>query len=181
VRSRVLLGVGGWLLGAGAATAGSLYAIAQLGQGLIEQRTNQVSVAMVNAALAQDGAEPAANPQPNPSPTTSPNATHSPAKPRSRNTHQVAPPATYSSKALTSAGGWAAATCGPDGARLLYESPAQGFEVFHVVPGPSAIASVTFASSSVGVSIKVTCDTSGVPVGRVTKFQRGAWGPHHDE
>src|SRR6266851_1563443 len=72
--------------------------------------------------------------------------------------------------------GTAEATCGPHGARLLYESPAQGLEVFHIAPGPGTVASVTFANSSVGVSIKVTCDSSGVPVGQDTKFQRGARG-----
>ena len=56
MRSRVLIGAGAWLLGAVAATAGSLYAVDQLGQGLLAQHTKQVSVAMVNAELAQDGA-----------------------------------------------------------------------------------------------------------------------------
>jgi len=43
------IGAGACLLGAASATAGSIYAIAQLGQGLVEQHTTQVSVAMVNA------------------------------------------------------------------------------------------------------------------------------------
>jgi hypothetical protein len=181
VRSRVLIGVGAWLLGAVAATGGSLYAIAQLGRGLIGQHTNQESVAMVNAQLAHDGAAPTESPVRSPSPTASPNASHARTASRSGGHHHPAPPVRYSSRLLRSEGGTAAAACSADGAQLLYESPTQGFEVFRVVRGPSAVASVTFTNSSVGVSIKATCDTSGVPVAQVTKFQWSAWDAHHDE
>jgi hypothetical protein len=178
VGSRVLVGASAWLLGAASATGGSLYAIAQLGQGLVGQHTNQFSIAMVNAEFAQTAATALSK-----SPVTrpSPNASHSPGTPRSGGKHHVAPPVTYSSKVLTSEGGTAAANCGPDGAHLLYSSPAQGFEILRFVPGPGAVASVIFINSSIGVVMKVTCGSAGSPVAHVSDFQRGGWGPHHDE
>ena len=183
MRSRVLIGVGAWLLGAVSATAGSLYAVAQLGQGLVDQPAKQVTVAMVNAELAQD--EPAAPnlyPPPGTSPTSSPKAAHGPASAGTGSRHPVVPPVTRNpQKVLTSKGGVAAAACGLGGARLLYESPAQGFEVTRVGPGPSPEASVTFTNSSIGVTVKVTCGSSGTPTGHVSQFSLGGWSPHHDE
>ena len=179
MRSRVLIGVGAWLLGAVSATAGSLYAVAQLGQGLVDQPAKQVTVAMVNAELAQD--EPAA-PSMYPAPSASPKAAPGPASAGASRRHPAVPPVTRNpQKILTSKGGVAAAACGRGGARLLYESPAQGFEVTRVAPGPSPEASVTFTNSSVGVTIKVTCGSSGTPAGQVSQFSLGGWSPHHDE
>ena len=176
MRSRVLIAVGAWLLGALAATGGSLYAVAQLGHGLIEQHTKQVTVAMVNAELAQDSSAHTIGPALSLSPTVS----HAATAPRSGSKHSAAPPVTYSSKVFTSDGGTASATCGPGGAQLHWEIPVNGFEVSRLEPGPSAVASVTFTNSSGGVSMKVTCSTSGVPVEQVSAF---GWGgsTHHDE
>jgi len=181
VGSKFLIGAGAWLLGAASATFGSLYAIAQLGQGLGGQHTTQVSVAMVNAELAKGSAAQATATAPSPSPSASPTISHAAATRRSGPKHHATPPVTYSSKVLTSDGGTAEAACGSDGARLLYEIAAQGFEVDHFEPGPSAVASVTFFSSSIGVIMKVACNSAGVPVAQVSEFQPTAWGPHHDE
>ena len=176
----MLIGAGAWLLGAVAATAGSLYAVDQLGQGLFAQRTKQVSVAMVNAELAQDGASrPARTPKPSHSPTASPKASHSPHRARPVPTHQAAKPVTRNaSKLLTSAGGTAVASCQQGGAYLLYSSPAQGYEADDVVRGPSAVASVTFTSNSRKVILRVTCTSSGVPTAHVTTK---SWGGGHDD
>jgi hypothetical protein len=181
VGSRVLIGVGAWLLGAAAATASSLYAVAQLGQGLVEQHSSQVSVAMVNAELAQDGAPRTENAVLSPSPSASPKVSHSSARRRSGRKNAPNPPVMYASKVLTSDGGWAAAACGPDGARLLRESPALGFTISpRIVRGPGTVASVTFTDTSTGVIMKVTC-SAGVPVAQVSDFNRGGWGPHDDK
>ena len=62
--ARFLAGVGAWLLGAAAATAGSLLAVSALGQGLAPAPSQQLTVAAVNHALASEAAEaagPAAN------------------------------------------------------------------------------------------------------------------------
>jgi len=177
VRSRVLIAAGAWLLGGVAATGGSLYAVAQLGQGLIEQHTKQVTVAMVNAELAQDSSARTTSP----SPAVSPKVSHAATKPRSDPTHHAPPAVTYSRQYFTSDGGWAWASCGPNGAQLLSYSPANGFDIHHVEPGPSAVASVTFTDSSGGVTMKVTCSTSGAPVEQVSTFGWGGGWPHHDE
>jgi hypothetical protein len=179
VRSRVLIGAGAWLLGAVAATAGSLYAVDQLGEGLFAQHSKQVSVAMVNVELAQAVASrPAQIPTPSPSPSPTPKVSPSAHKVRPVLTHRAANPVTKdSSKLLTSSGGTAVASCGPGGAYLHYWSPNQGFETHKVVRGPSSAASVTFASNSSDVVLRVTCSSAGVPTPHVSTNN---WG-HHDE
>ena len=52
VHGRIFLAVGAWLLGAGAATGGSLVAVSLLGQSLAAPPTQQLTVAAVNRALA---------------------------------------------------------------------------------------------------------------------------------
>jgi hypothetical protein len=175
VRSRVLFGAGAWLLGAVSATVGSLYAVDLLGQGLLEQHTKQVSVAMVNAELAQDdSAAPSRPPASSQTPTPSPPVTHRPPA-----THPAVQPSTSAGKILTTGGGNAAASCEPGGAYLLYWSPAQGFEVDDVSRGPAPTASVTFSNSTDGFVLTVTC-SSGVPVKHVRGWQWGG-GTRHDE
>lgn len=178
--SRYLIGAGAWLLGAASATAGSLYAIAQLGQGLVEQHTARYSVAMVNAELALDGAPRTTDPATSRSPSASPKVSHSSATRRSGRKHHATPAVRYSSKWLTSNGGMAYVACGPSGVQLLHDIPAQGFEVKPFVRGPSPVVSVTFINSSIGWVINVRCDSAGVPVAQVHDYQRG-WSPHHDE
>jgi hypothetical protein len=79
---------------------------------------------------------------------------------------------------LRSDGGSVEAVCGPGGAQVLGESAAVNFEIGPVVPGPSAVASVTFNStvSLRGVKMKVTCDSAGVPVAQVSRFGGSEWG-----
>jgi len=179
VRSRVLIGVGAWLLGAVAATAGSLYAVDQLGHGLFAQHTKQFSVAMVNAELAQDGASRSSQtPAPSQSPTPAPRTSRSGHKVRPATTRPTAKPVTRSaSKLLTSPGGTAVASCQQSGAFLIYWSPDQGFETRDFVRGPSPVASVTFASDSREVVVRVTCTSSGVPTPHVSAK---SWGGHDD-
>ena len=180
MRSRVLVGAGAWLLGAVSATAGSLYTVDQLAQGLFAQHTKQVSVAMVNAELAQDGAStPAQTPSPGPSPKASPKASRTVHKARPVSKNRAPKPVTRNaSKLLTSSGGTAVAFCQPGGAYLLSWSPAQNYDVHDFVRGPSAVASVTFASNSAEVVLRVTCGSSGVPIPHVTTK---SWGGHGDD
>jgi hypothetical protein len=187
VPSRVPVAIGAWLLGALTATGGSLLAVDQLAQGLLEQRTKQVSVGMVNAELALENSEPAsAAPAASPSPSASSAAGSKPnAARRSAGVHGKTaaprPDPSDTGKLLTSAGGTAVATCEDGRARLLYWSPAQGFAVFRVEPGPSLIVSVTFTDSSEGIVMHVACGTSGVPVAHTATWQWGGGGSHHDE
>ena len=85
------------------------------------------------------------------------------------------------SKLLTSPGGTAAASCDGGLARLLYWSPAQGFEVDDVSKGPSRVASVSFTDSSGGVVMRVACTAAGDPVAHVSPLNWGGGGSHHDE
>ena len=179
--SKFLIGAGAWLLGAASATAGSLYAIGQLGHGLVEQHAKQVSVRMVNAELRHDSVTaPSASPVSKPKPAASPKAPHSPPARRSGGKHHVTRAVTYSSALLSSDGGQAYASCSPDGVRLLSVSPVPGFEYRDVVWGPATQASVSFISSSIGMVMKVTCTSQGAPFAQVTRFQTGG-GWHHDE
>src|SRR5215469_8686156 len=76
VSARFLVGVGAWVLGAGAATGGSLFAVSLLGQSLAPAPTQQLTMAAVNNALHDEAivaarAKARAKPTPAPSPTVS--------------------------------------------------------------------------------------------------------------
>lgn len=179
MRSRFLLGISAWVIGAASATAGSLYAVDQLGQSLVAQHTKQISVAMVNAELSVENADRTtpspASTSPSPSPSTS-HTRHRPAAVlpgRARQVHSG------SSKLLTSEGGTAEASCDNGLARLLYWSPAQGFEADDVIKGPARFASVTFSDTTGGVVMRVACTSAGVPVAHVSPLSWSG-GTRHD-
>lgn len=167
VRSRVLLGVGAWVLGATSATAGSLYAVGQLGNSLLAVSTKQISVGMVNSDLAHEESRQAA---------PLPSATHSSADHRrdraggpdrvkaSPSASQA--PSSSAGVLLTSPDGSAEAVCTAGGAYLSYWSPQPGFEADDVQRGPAAVASVIFRSVSGGIKMNVSC-VGGVPVKRL--------------
>lgn len=183
--SRLLIGASGWLLGAVTATAGSLYAVDQLGQGLIAQHSKRVSVAMVNRELAQENRErPAAGstPSAHSSPSASASASSRPVRkagqaPGTRS-HRLRTPST--TRVLNSAGGQVEAACKQGDAYLVYEIPGQGFDIHDLRPGPAAGASVAFTSSTGGVQLKVTCSSTGIPVEHVSSLSWGG-GSNHDE
>src|ERR1700751_1365010 len=78
VHMRVLAGVGAWLLGVGAATAGSLLAVSLLGQGIAASTSQQLTSAAVNNALAAEASEThGANPAATSSTSPLPSATQS--------------------------------------------------------------------------------------------------------
>jgi len=179
VRSRVLLGVGAWLLGAASATVGSLYAVGQLGNSLLAVSTKQISVAVVNADLARENARHA---EPLRDSTHSNNrSTDRRKKVAAKPAHVKASPSPSQSASpapspppgilLTSPDGSTEATCMSGGAYLSYWSPQPGFEVDDVMRGPAAVASVSFRDVSGGIEIRVSCD-SGVPVKRLVKLWR---------
>ena len=65
------MGVGAWLLGVGAATAGSLLAVSLLGQGIAPATSQQLSAATVTQALANETDEPTPQTASLPAPTRS--------------------------------------------------------------------------------------------------------------
>lgn len=176
VRSRVLLGVGAWLLGAVSATAGSLYAVGQLGNSLLAVSTKQMSVAMVNADLAHEDARQAA-----PLPTATHKARHHQRVKAHRHGHDEtspasSPPGSSAGVLLTSPDGSAEAVCTVGGAYLSYWSPQSGFEVDDVVRGPAAVASVIFRGASGDLKMNVSCH-GGVPVKRLVNAGWGGGSP----
>ena len=186
MRSRLLIGVTGWLLGAVTATAGSLYAVDQLGEGLLAQHTKRVSVAMVNRELAQEGSErptPPATRPPSPSPSQSPSASSAASTRAARTVPGAQPqrhPPASTTRVLDTAGGQAEAECKQGDAYLVYWSPGQGYDIHDLRRGPAPVASVTFTNASGGVVLRVTCASSGNPVKHVSAFSRGGGSGHDD-
>ena len=165
VSARFLVGVGAWLLGAGAATGGSLLAVSVLGQGLAPAPSQQLTVAAVNRALASEAAEATQSPSP-PQPPVSTSATPLAPHPKKSSAAPAVPPPSPAPQptttVLTSFGGTVIAGCQPAGAYLYSWSPALGYEESSVVRGPAATTKVTFTSSRKQVVMVISC-TSGVP------------------
>lgn len=184
---RILVGVGAWLLGATAATAGSLLAVSLLGQGIADSPGQQLTTTAVNRALAHEAGEatassaapapsvtspaatraaqtqaPAAQPQQTEvSPSARTSASRSAAPPPTQPQPQTAG-GTAGGTVLTSPGGTALAECGSAGAYLVSWSPTQGYETGDVTRGPAATTRVTFESDANSVTMVVTC-SSGTP------------------
>jgi hypothetical protein len=159
MRSRILLGVSAWLVGAGAATGVSLLAVSALGQGMTPAAGQQLSVAAVNRALASEGGEQLATP-PRSAPPSAPfiGRASSPVIHRAPSPS----PAVTGGTVLTSQGGTVIATCAGARAYLMSWSPGQGFEPANVIRGPAVSARVTFTSAQLRVIMVVSC-ASGVP------------------
>jgi hypothetical protein len=160
VSARFLVGVGAWLLGAGAATGGSLLAVSVLGQGLAPAPSQQLTETAVSRALASEAVEATASP-PAAQPAVSTSAT--PLVPHIKK-HSAAPSVPPASPApqptdtvLTSIGGTVMADCRAAGAYLASWSPAQGYEATTVIRGPAATAKVMFTSSRKVVTMAISC------------------------
>ncbi len=165
MRSRILIGTSAWVLGAVAATTGSLYAANQLARGLLEQNVAQVTIAKVNAELAAENRDGAAATSPSPGPASSSSAKAKSPKARPSAT---GPSTTNPGQLLTASDGTVMAVCQPGGAYLVYWSPQQGFEAEHVYRGPLQVASVTFVNTSgSGEIVKVSCSGT-TPVANVS-------------
>jgi hypothetical protein len=163
VHARFLVGIGAWLLGASAATGGSLLAVSFLGQSLAPAPSQQLTVAAVNRALASEVVEPTRSPSPQ-SPVSS---SATPLKPhvKKSSTAPSGPPTPSpqpTTTVLTSVGGTVVAGCQSAGGYLFSWSPAQGYEVTKVIRGPAATTQVTFTSSRKLVTMAITCP-SGEP------------------
>ncbi len=180
MHGRILLGVAAWLVGASAATGGSLLAVSVLGQGMSPGSGAQQSVTTVNRALAKEAAERAtampgraASPRRGVSPKAarmappSPVARHRAASPAVR--HSAAPPSPGApgGTVLTSPGGTLVASCAGARAYLVSWSPQQGFGSTGVVRGPATSTRVTFTGGQLTVTMVVSCD-AGAPTATAT-------------
>jgi serine/threonine-protein kinase len=188
---RVVAGVGAWLLGVGAATAGSLLAVSLLGQGIATSTSQQLTESAVQRALAEATETPGADPAPTGSPSPTPSAARShqaqlaqgvpeiqatPSAQASRSRAASSPSAqataTPSSSVLSSQGGTVVAECRPAGAYLMSWSPNPGYQVGPVTRGPAMMARVIFNSTANSVTMMVSC-SAGVPT--VTSTISGSW------
>ena len=195
---RVLAGVGAWLLGVGAATAGSLLAVSLLGQGIAAGTSQQLTAMAVNRALAAEasdspGAVPVTTSAPSPAPSatrsghaqasqTTPPQTEVTPSARASSSRPAASPSTQptaaagaASTVLTSQGGTVVADCRPAGAYLVSWSPVPGYESGTVIRGPAVTARVTFNSAANSVTMTVSC-SAGVPTATTTVGRSGGWG-----
>lgn len=195
---RVLAGVGAWLLGVGAATAGSLLAVSLLGQGIAAGTSQQLTAMAVNRALAAEasdspGAVPATTSAPSAAPSATrsgqaqasqtappqtevtPSARASSSGPAASPSAQPTPAAGAASTVLTSQGGTVVADCRPAGAYLVSWSPVPGYESGTVIRGPAVTARVTFNSAANSVTMTVSC-SAGIPTATTTVGRSGGWG-----
>jgi hypothetical protein len=184
----MLLGVAAWLVGASAATGGSLLAVSMLGQGMTPGAGDGQSVVAVNRALAKEAAErAAAMPRHGippkaarggpPSRVTRHRARMPPARsgaavPSARRSVPPPSPGATGGTVLTSPGGTLVASCAGARAYLVSWSPQQGFGSTGVVRGPATSARVTFTGGQVTVTMVVSCD-AGVPTATSTTMSTG--------
>jgi eukaryotic-like serine/threonine-protein kinase len=198
---RVLAGVGAWLVGVGAATAGSLLAVSLLGQGIATGTSQQLTAADVNRALAAEasdspGAIPATTSAPSPAPSaarsyqarvsrTTRSQTGAAPSARASRSRPAASPSTQptaagpASTVLTSPGGTVVADCRPAGAYLVSWSPVPGYESGTVIRGPAVTARVTFNSAANSVTMMVSC-SAGAPTATTTVGGSGSGGGGDD-
>jgi hypothetical protein len=190
----MVLGVAAWLVGAGAATGGSLLAVSMLGQGMTPGGGDQQSVTTVNRALAKEAAERAAilpgragsrrqagpwrraGAPPAKGAGPSPQAAGQaavPGSPAGRPSAAPPSPGAAAGTVLTSVGGTLVASCAGARAYLVSWSPQQGFWSTGVVRGPVASARVTFSSGQLTVTMVVSCD-AGAPAATTTAVGTGA-------
>jgi serine/threonine-protein kinase len=186
VHLRILIGAGAWLLGAAAATGGSLLAVSLLGQGMDGASGSELTSAAVHRALASESQEarasapvplasgtakapgPAsARPSPHSAPgqSTTPAASSSSAAPTAAATTATpaqSPPTSMDGTVLTSQGGEVVAACEQGGAYLISWSPQQAYEVDTVSRGPATQALASFESDTNKVTMTITC-ANGVP------------------
>lgn len=178
VSARFVAGIGAWVLGAGAATGGSLFAVSLLGQSLAPSPTQQLTVAAVNNALHDEAiaaarAKARAKPAPAPSPTVSiPPPVHLKIKPKPKPTPTPSPQPTP--VVISSAGGTVVASCNGSQPVLKSWSPAQGYQTTDDASG-QVLAEVTFSDWQTTVAVQVSCN-AGVPSAVVFVNNNGGGG-----
>jgi hypothetical protein len=144
---RVILGIVGWLVVAGAATTAGVAAIDVLEDGITGNNVRPLDDEAVHRALRQTGVTrtPTA---PVPSPTASPSG--------------------GVTRNLSADGGTVTARCEGGKVTVLTAIPKQGFHTGGFDRGPAASSSLTFESAEEEYAVTVDCQ-GGSPAVRVTK------------
>ena len=136
MRTRIVIGGGAWLLGAAAATAGGLYVVSELGEGISASPARQQSsvAAAVQAQASQAAAPSSKAPRSQPSPGAKSGAGGA----STGGSGSSSRTASTSGTVLSSSGGTVVAQCASAGAFLLSWSPQQGFTASSVARGPAS-------------------------------------------
>src|SRR5215831_16575678 len=129
MRTRTVVGAGAWLLGAAAATGGSLLVVSELGQGAAAPASQQSSVATGQAQASQSAGQ-----------SSSPGQQSQTGKGGTGGNAGAGGANSTSGTILTSSGGTVMAQCQSAGVFLLSWSPQQGFTAGSVVRGPATTA-----------------------------------------
>jgi hypothetical protein len=155
MRTRIVIGAGAWLLGAAAATAGSLLVVSELGEGISAPPSQQTPVGAAEQAQAS---EPAAGP----SATPTPRPHRRMGEKSGTSTGGTGGAASIGGTVLTSPGGTVVAQCASAGVYLVSWIPQQGFQASSVFRGPAAATRVVFTTTARTVTMAVSC-SAGVP------------------
>ncbi len=165
MRTRIVIGAGAWVLGAAAATAGSLLVVSELGEGISGSPSGQQSTA---AALSQaQASQAAAQPSSPTGPRSASGAGGTSKTSGAGGTSGSGGTNGASGTILTSSGGTVMARCEPAGAFLQSWSPQVGFQESSVARGPATTARVVFTSGAATVTMVVSC-ASGAPTAATT-------------
>ena len=135
-----------------------------LGQGITASPSQQLTTAMVNRALASEGAETVSRlPAPVPSPSVRLGGVAMPiTRATPARSQPLVPVSPQAGTVLSSAGGTVVVLCEQAGAYLQSWSPQQGYEANSVVRGPGGGPQVSFTSSQGKVTMLLSCH-GGVP------------------
>lgn len=174
VSSRAAIAIVTWTATAIGAVGAGLAALSALGAGITDQTVMPMSMAQVQAALAEPfSATPRASRTPRPVATP-----HAPRTPRVRPAPRPAlgvQPAAAVTRSLNSPGGNVIARCERNLAYLVSWTPMQGYRADDARRGPAAGVSVHFESSDRKIEIIISC-RGGRPVATV-----GTEGRRHHE
>src|SRR2546421_401831 len=168
MRTRIVIGSGAWLLGAAAATAGGLYVVSELGEGISASPASQQSsvAAAAEAQASQAVAQPSSSPaQRSQGSTGGKSGTGGAGTGGSAASGRTA---STSGTVLSSSGGTVVAQCATAGAFLLSWSPQQGFTASSVARGPATTAPVVFTTPASAAA------TAGACAGGVTSARHRA-------
>ncbi|HKA97496.1 MAG TPA: hypothetical protein VKD66_14610 [Streptosporangiaceae bacterium] len=169
MRTRTVIATGAWLLGAAAATAGSLLVVSELGEGITGSPSQQPTVSAINQAQAGQAAQPLSSPRPPSEGGTDRTAgTDRTGGTRGAGgTGGAGGTSANGGTVLASSGGSVVARCATAGAFLLSWSPQQGFQAGSVIRGPASAARVVFTTTASTVTMTVSC-SGGVPSAATT-------------
>jgi hypothetical protein len=140
---RVLLGIGGWLVVAAAATTAGIATLDMLEAGITGKNVRPLDDEAVHRALSRSGATSVpATPAPSPSATSAGGVTRN----------------------LDAGGGTVTARCASGRVTIVAATPAQGFHTGSLDHGTAAAVSLKFESAEEEYAVTVTCDNGSPTV-----------------